>query len=91
MVFREKELHYASLDLARSNSECDDGGCGGASAAGTSGGGVGLSHVPSLKSQSSLTESSSASTPSPNLASDASFIYAEIDFTKSVSSRKMRH
>lgn len=84
----EKELHYASLDLARSNSECDDGG--GGSAAGASGGG-GLSHAPSLKSQSSLTESSSASTPSPNLASDASFIYAEIDFTKSASSRKLRH
>lgn len=80
-MFRERELHYASLDLVRSNSECDDGASGGG----------GLSHVPSLKSQSSLTESSSASTPSPNLANDATFIYAEIDFTKSASSRKMRH
>ena len=90
-MFREKELHYASLDLARSNSECDEGG-GNSGPAGTSGGGGAASHAPSLKSQSSLTESSSASTPSPNLASDTSFMYAEIDFTKSApSNRKLRH
>lgn len=86
----ERTLHYASLDLPRSNSECDDGG-GGSSSTGASGTG-GLSNVPSLKSQSSLTESSSASTPSPNVAGDPAFTYAEIDFSQTnASNRKMRH
>ncbi|XP_014250986.1 insulin receptor substrate 1 isoform X3 [Cimex lectularius] len=45
-----------------------------------------------LKTQTSLTESSSASSPSPNLTTDASaFNYAEIDFVKSGSSQKTIH
>ncbi|XP_054266628.1 insulin receptor substrate 1-B isoform X2 [Macrosteles quadrilineatus] len=43
----------------------------------------------SLKSQTSLTESSSTSTPSPNVAADPSFTYAEIDFV--ASQRLLRH
>ncbi|XP_046674467.1 insulin receptor substrate 2-A isoform X6 [Homalodisca vitripennis] len=43
----------------------------------------------SLKSQTSLTESSSTSTPSPNVAADKTFTYAEIDFA--ASQKLLRH
>ena len=85
-VSSERELHYASLDLARSSSEGEDG-----------------SRSPhTIKTQGSLTESSTSS-PSPNPISqgtgELAFTYAEIDFAKSEGlrnvsyplSRKVRH
>uniref|UniRef100_A0A1B6CBS7 Insulin receptor substrate 1 n=2 Tax=Clastoptera arizonana TaxID=38151 RepID=A0A1B6CBS7_9HEMI len=72
----EKELHYASLDLVRSGSEGDDSG---------------QNQARNLKSQSSLTESSSTSTPSPNVSTDSAFNYAEIDFSKCAASKKKHH
>nr|CAD7431788.1 unnamed protein product [Timema monikensis] len=81
-VSSERELHYASLDLAPSGSEGEDG-----------------NRSPrGLKSQSSLTESStSSSSPNPSIHGGTSdtFTYAEINFAKSEglknTSRKMRH
>jgi hypothetical protein len=69
-VSSERELHYASLDLAPSGSEGEDG-----------------SRSPhSIRTQGSLTESSTSS-PSPNpvnqAAGEPAFTYAEIDFAKS--------
>lgn len=69
-VSSERELHYASLDLAPSGSEGEDG-----------------SRSPhSIRTQGSLTESSTSS-PSPNPvnqgAGEPAFTYAEIDFAKS--------
>jgi len=83
-VSSERELHYASLDLAPSSSEGEDG-----------------SRSPhTIKTQGSLTESSTSS-PSPNPISqgtgELAFTYAEIDFAKSEGlrtyslSRKVRH
>jgi len=85
-VSSERELHYASLDLAPSGSEGEDG-----------------SRSPhSIKTQGSLTESSTSS-PSPNPinqgAGELAFTYAEIDFAKSEGfrnvscsfNRKLRH
>ncbi|PNF28092.1 hypothetical protein B7P43_G12254 [Cryptotermes secundus] len=69
-VSSERELHYASLDLAPSGSEGEDG-----------------SRSPhSIRTQGSLTESSTSS-PSPNPVNqgtgEPAFTYAEIDFAKS--------
>jgi hypothetical protein len=85
-VSSERELHYASLDLAPSGSEGEDG-----------------SRSPhSIKTQGSLTESSTSS-PSPNPVNqgtgETAFTYAEIDFAKSEGlrnvsyslNRKLRH
>lgn len=85
-VSSERELHYASLDLAPSGSEGEDG-----------------SRSPhSIKTQGSLTESSTSS-PSPNPVNqgggESAFTYAEIDFAKSEGlrsvsyslNRKLRH
>ncbi|KAJ8894669.1 hypothetical protein PR048_007334, partial [Dryococelus australis] len=70
-VISERELHYASLDLASTGGkDGDDGSCS----------------PHGIKSQSSLTESStSSSSPNPSIAGGAggeTFTYAEIDFVK---------
>ena len=72
-VSSERELHYASLDLAPSGSEGEEG-----------------SRSPrSVKTQGSLTESSTSS-PSPNpVAGESTFTYAEIDFAKSEGLRSL--
>ena len=72
-VSSERELHYASLDLAPSGSEGEEG-----------------SRSPrSVKTQGSLTESSTSS-PSPNpVVGESSFTYAEIDFAKSEGLRSL--
>ncbi|PSN55127.1 hypothetical protein C0J52_01863 [Blattella germanica] len=72
-VSSERELHYASLDLAPSGSEGEEG-----------------SRSPrSIKTQGSLTESSTSS-PSPNpVGGESSFTYAEIDFAKSEGLRSL--
>ncbi|XP_063244069.1 uncharacterized protein LOC134543147 isoform X2 [Bacillus rossius redtenbacheri] len=83
-VVSERELHYASLDLASSGSkDGEDGSCS----------------PHGLKSQSSLTESStSSSSPNPSSAGTPggkAFTYAEIDFVKSEDlknqARKTKH
>jgi hypothetical protein len=77
-VSSERELHYASLDLAPSGSEGEDG-----------------SRSPhAIKTQGSLTESSTSS-PSPNPISqgtgESAFTYAEIDFAKSEGLRNVSY
>ena len=77
-VSSERELHYASLDLAPSSSEGEDG-----------------SRSPhTIKTQGSLTESSTSS-PSPNPISqgtgELAFTYAEIDFAKSEGLRNVSY
>lgn len=77
-VSSERELHYASLDLAPSSSEGEDG-----------------SRSPhTIKTQGSLTESSTSS-PSPNPISqgtgESAFTYAEIDFGKSEGLRNVSY
>ncbi|XP_069700000.1 insulin receptor substrate 1 isoform X10 [Periplaneta americana] len=85
-VSSERELHYASLDLAPSGSEGEEGS----------------RSPRSFKTQGSLTESSTSSpSPNPvnQAAGESSFTYAEIDFAKSEGlrnvscslNRKMRH
>lgn len=77
-VSSERELHYASLDLAPSGSEGEDG-----------------SRSPhTIKTQGSLTESSTSS-PSPNPinqgSGESAFTYAEIDFAKSEGLRSVSY
>ncbi|XP_021930938.1 insulin receptor substrate 1 isoform X3 [Zootermopsis nevadensis] len=85
-VSSERELHYASLDLAPSGSEGEDGS----------------RSPHSIKAQGSLTESSTSSpSPNPvnQGTGESAFTYAEIDFAKSEGlrnvsyslNRKLRH
>lgn len=77
-VSSERELHYASLDLAPSGSEGEDGS----------------RSPHTIKAQGSLTESSTSSpSPNPisQGTGESAFTYAEIDFSKSEGLRNVSY